>query len=198
MFRRIVSAIMLILILTNVLSLAFSIQPVETEFSPLTVPEESAAMQETINLDSQDPPSTEWNRIYGGTGSDETCALVRTSDGGYALAGWTASFGAGGWDVWLVKTDESGIMQWNRTYGGTNYDIARALVQTTDGGYALAGRTESFGAGDGDFWLVKTDASGVVPEFPSFFILPLFMIATLLTALAYSSCRRRNPATNHG
>jgi hypothetical protein len=97
--------------------------------------------------------------MYGGTNPDWTYALVQTSDGGYALAGETWSFGAGDSDFWLVKTDASGNIQWNQTYGGTNPDVAYALVQTSDGGYALAGGTGSFGTG-GDFWLVKTDANG--------------------------------------
>ncbi|MCJ7423483.1 hypothetical protein MUP01_04340, partial [Candidatus Bathyarchaeota archaeon] len=101
-----------------------------------------------------------WNRTYGGTGWDYASALIQTSDGGYALAGYTNSSGAGNGDFWLVKTDASGNEQWSKTYGGTNWDYANALVQTTDGGYALAGVTYSFGAGNGDFWLVKTDASG--------------------------------------
>ena len=98
-----------------------------------------------------------WNQTYGGPNDDFACALVQTSDGGYALAGYTKSFGAGGLDFWLVKTDASGIVQWNRTYGGTGADVAYALVQTSDGGYALAGYTYSFGAGSADAWLVKTD-----------------------------------------
>jgi hypothetical protein len=98
-----------------------------------------------------------WNQTYGGTNSDGTNALVQTSDGGYALAGYTASFGAGGYDFWLVKTDSTGNTLWNKTYGGTGDDWAYALVQTSDGGYALAGYTASFGAGGGDVWLVKTD-----------------------------------------
>ena len=86
--------------------------------------------------------------------------MVQTSDGGYAIVGQTNSFGAGGYDFWLVKTDESGTMEWNRTYGGTGNDYARAMVRSADEGYALAGATTSLGAGDWDFWLIRTDASG--------------------------------------
>jgi len=101
-----------------------------------------------------------WNKTYGKTNRDFAEALVQTADGGYALAGRTESFGAGSLDFWLVKTDANGNMQWNKTYGGTSEDRANALVQTTDGGYAIAGYTTSFGAGDEDAWLIKTDAAG--------------------------------------
>jgi len=104
----------------------------------------------------------EWNKTYGGTGWEYAYDLVQTSDGGYALAGYTQSYGAGGGDAWLVKTDANGNMEWNKTYGGTSSDYAKALVQTIDGGYALAGSTESFGAGAADYWLVKSDAEGNV------------------------------------
>jgi len=102
----------------------------------------------------------QWNKTYGGTSEDVAFALVQTCDGGYALAGYTWSFGAGIYDSWLVKTDADGSEQWNNTYGGTSWDAAYALVQTNDDGYALAGGTWSFGAGSSDFWLVKTDAAG--------------------------------------
>jgi len=101
-----------------------------------------------------------WTQTYGGTGDDTGSSLVITSDGGYALAGTTFSFGAGGRDFWLVKTDEFGNMEWNQTYGGTADDGASQLVITSDGGYALAGYTASYGAGGRDFWLVKTDEFG--------------------------------------
>jgi len=101
-----------------------------------------------------------WQRAYGGTNGDYGLALVQTSDGGYAIAGYTYSYGAGNADFWLVKTDSTGNMQWQKTYGGTNFDEAYDLVQTGDGGYAIAGLTSSFGAGSYDFWLVKTDAAG--------------------------------------
>ena len=121
----------------------------------------------------------EWNRTYGGTGSDIAISLIETSDGGYALVGYTESFGAGSDDFWFVKTDSSGNMQWNRTYGGTKGDYAFSLVETSDGGYAIAGYTFSVGAVNSDLWLVKTDEQGVIPEFPSWIILPLFMITAL-------------------
>ena len=105
-------------------------------------------------------PVTLWNRTYGGTGDEMAYALVAVSDGGFALAGYTGSFGVGGADFWLVKTDENGAMEWNITYGGTGDDEAFSLVETFDGGYAVAGYTDSFGAGAQDFWLVKTDRFG--------------------------------------
>jgi len=94
----------------------------------------------------------QWNRTYGGEEKDVARArsLVETSDGGYALAGFTESFGQGEEDFWLVKTDADGNMQWNRTYGGPDSEKAYSMIQTSDGGYALAG--------DGLF--VKTDANG--------------------------------------
>ncbi len=100
-----------------------------------------------------------WNKTYGGTIGDQAYSVVQTSDGGYALAGTSASFGVGG-DFWLVRTDASGNMLWNKTYGGSSYDYANSVVQTSDGGYALTGVTASFGVGIENFWLVKVDASG--------------------------------------
>jgi len=104
----------------------------------------------------------QWSKTYGGANSDEAASLVQTGDGGYALAGYTYSFGAGLSDFWLVKTDSAGNQQWNKTYGGPNYEYGRSVVQTSDGGYALAGNTYSFGAGLSDFWLVKTDSTGAM------------------------------------
>jgi hypothetical protein len=124
----------------------------------------------------------EWNRKYGGTEWDAASSLVKTSDGGYALVGTTNAYTTDNSDFWLVKTDADGTMEWNSTYGGASNEFAYSLVETSDGGYALAGETSSFGAGDSDFWLVKTDAQGI-PEFPSWFILPLLLIATVVVIL---------------
>jgi len=102
----------------------------------------------------------EWNSTFGGTSSDEAHSLIQTSDGGFVLAGCTRSYGAGSTDMWLVKTDAMGQAEWNSTFGGTSSDEAYSLIQTSDGGFALAGRTRSYGAGSTDMWLVKTDANG--------------------------------------
>ena len=102
----------------------------------------------------------EWNKIFGTYNLDRANSLIETSDGGFALTGYTNSFGAGHYDFWLIKTDSYGNMEWNQTYGGVDQDIAWSLIQTSDGGFAIAGDTLSFGAGDHDYWLVKTDSSG--------------------------------------
>ncbi len=105
-----------------------------------------------------------WNQTYGGALWEEAECVVETSDGGYALAGFTESFGAGFADFWLVKTDAAGNMLWNKTCGGTENDFAFSVVETSDGGYALAGSTDSFGAGSNDFWLVKLAPEEVVVD----------------------------------
>ena len=109
----------------------------------------------------QPNPDTLWTRLYGGSGRDEAYSVQRTDDGGYIVAGWSTSFGINrGSDLYLVKTNSLGDTLWTRTYGGTLNDFAHSVQQTTDGGYIVAGATSSFGAGDYDFYLVKTDSQG--------------------------------------
>ncbi|MFC6825236.1 hypothetical protein [Halopelagius fulvigenes] len=102
----------------------------------------------------------EFSRTYGGELSETANAMVQTSDGGFALAGTTLSFGSGGNDFWLLKTDEEGNKEFAEAFGGEGLEVASSLVQTSDGGFALAGSTTSFDQGGGDFWLVKTDETG--------------------------------------
>jgi hypothetical protein len=101
-----------------------------------------------------------WAKTYGGTDLDWASSVQQTSDGGYILAGLTDSFSAGGDNIFLIKTDTNGNIQWSKTYGGTSNDWAFSVQQTSDGGYIVAGRTGSFGAGYGDIFLIKTDANG--------------------------------------
>ena len=122
-----------------------------------------------------------WSQTYGGTSNDAAKAMIQTSDGGYALAGYTRSFGAGSYDFWLVKTDEYGDVEWNQTYGGASIEVAYSLVETSDGGYAIAGTKND------DFWLAKTDEHGIIPEFPSWTIIPLLFIASFAAII----CKQR-------
>ena len=103
-----------------------------------------------------------WQKTYGGTASDYATSVQQTADGGYIVAGGTRSFGAGDNDIWLLKLDGSGNVTWEKTYGGTEYDIATSVRQTTDGGYIVGGGTISFAAGVEYAWLLKLDGSGNV------------------------------------
>jgi len=105
---------------------------------------------------------TLWTRTYGGTSEDVGTSVQQTLDGGYIVAGYTLTFGAGGYDAYLIKTDASGDTMWTRTYGGTGDDQGYSVQQTSDGGYIIAGRTYSFGAGNSDVYLIKTDSLGNV------------------------------------
>ena len=105
-------------------------------------------------------PLEYWAQTYGCSGTDYACSIQQTSDGGFIVAGSTDSFGAGKADFWVLKLDESGNALWQKTYGGTDYDYASSIQQTPDGGYIVAGETESFGAGRADLWVLKLDESG--------------------------------------
>jgi hypothetical protein len=102
----------------------------------------------------------QWTKTIGGPESEDGYSLIQTSDGGYVIAGYTESFGAGETDVYVVKLDAHGNLQWTKTIGGENDDKSYSLIQTSDGGYAIAGYTSSFGAGRDDIYVVKLDAKG--------------------------------------
>ncbi|RKZ32959.1 hypothetical protein DRQ33_04980, partial [bacterium] len=100
--------------------------------------------------------SLEWSKTLGGSlNDDQGIALVQSDDAGYIIAGMTAVYGAGSWDCILAKFDSTGIFEWAKTIGGVGLDVAWSLTKTTTGEYAIAGGTQSFGAGSRDFLIVK-------------------------------------------
>lgn len=119
-------------------------------------------------------PETEWQKSYGGTGEDNANWIQQTNDGGYIIAGTTQSADGdvttnkGLADVWVIKTDAAGAIQWQKSFGGSNYDEAFSVQQTSDGGYIVAGDTYSNNGdvtgnhGVYDYWVVKLDASGSI------------------------------------
>ncbi len=105
-------------------------------------------------------PDTLWARTYGGRSWDYAYSVVQAADGGFIVAGETNSFGAGYTDVYLVRTDAYGDTLWTAVLGGTSYDWGHSVAQTADGGFIVAGLTQSFGAGETDVYLIRTDAAG--------------------------------------
>jgi len=103
---------------------------------------------------------TLWTKTFGGEGFDRGYSVQETRDGGYIITGSIRSFGTEYSDVWLIKTDENGDALWTKAYGGSNYDKGHSVEQTSDGGYIIAGKTYSLGAGNSDVYLIKTDSLG--------------------------------------
>ncbi len=103
-----------------------------------------------------------WDKTFGGNAFDRAYSIQQTTDGGYIVAGVTSSKGAGKQDAWIFKLDSTGNLQWDKTFGGNDNDRAYAIQQTTEGGYIVAGETESKSAGYDDAWIFKLDSTGNV------------------------------------
>jgi hypothetical protein len=126
---------------------------------------------------AQNPLVKAWDARFGGSGSDMVYGFQQTADGGYLLGGWSSSPASGdksqasrGFDdYWIVKIDSSGIKQWDKRFGGNDYDELYAAHQTSDHGYILGGFSYSGSNGDktqarwggDDYWVVKTDSAGI-------------------------------------
>jgi hypothetical protein len=117
----------------------------------------------------------EWNKTYGGSGRDEAWDLQKTNDGGYIVAGSTNSSNGdvpdgtnGDYDFWILKLSSDGTKQWDKTYGGSDYEGAYSIFPTSDGGYIINGETWSNTSGDvtdgtngqGDVWILKINSDG--------------------------------------
>ncbi len=102
----------------------------------------------------------EWTKIYGGPGDDYGYDVQQADDQGYIIVGQTFSFGIGGGDVYLIRTDANGDTLWTKSFGGPFSDAGMSLDITNDQGYVITGSTNSFGAGGSDVFLVRTDVNG--------------------------------------
>lgn len=127
-----------------------------------------------IKIDKQQ--KIQWQRTIGGNGEDNLKSVIQTSDGGYAVIGESSSTisgektqnSRGGTDYWLVKLDSLGRIKWDRTYGGSGTEYIDNVVQTADGGYILAGSSDSYLSGDKseisrgffDYWVVRLNKHG--------------------------------------
>ncbi len=101
-----------------------------------------------------------WERNFGGQYCDYAWSGRQTEDGGYILAGGTESFGAGIYDVYLLKLDSTGQKLWEKTFGGKGSDCGYTVLEVDGGGYLIAGNTEFSGNGNPDVYLLRTDGSG--------------------------------------
>lgn len=101
-----------------------------------------------------------WQKTYGGFLNDVGKAVIQVADSGYFIAGFTNSYGAGGYDSYLIRTDKMGNLIWQKTYGGLDWDFATDLVYTPDGNLAVVGNTSSYGSGKKDGFALKYDFLG--------------------------------------
>ena len=106
----------------------------------------------------------EWAKTLGGAGDESVRSISLTADGGFAVAGWTLSFGAGSYDLLMAKLSSAGTLEWARTFGGTDWDDAFSMVRAQDGGYTIAGWTQSFGASGQDILIIRLDTVGNYPD----------------------------------
>lgn len=101
-----------------------------------------------------------FHMLYGGKNGDSGHSVLQTIDGGYVIVGETLSLGQGLYDVFLIKADISGDIVWTKTFGGSDSESGFSVEETYGGGYIIGGSSYGFGAGDHDFYLIKTDSLG--------------------------------------
>ena len=114
-----------------------------------------AGLGDVYLIKTDDSGEPQWERTLGANHTDKGLSVEQTSDGGYIITGNTQSYGYGGTDVYLIKTCSDGYLEWEKTFGGNNWDYGKSIEVTSDGGYIIAGYTYSFGAGKSDVYLIK-------------------------------------------
>jgi hypothetical protein len=121
---------------------------------------------------AQDTPTVKWQKSLGGSDYDDASSIQQTTDGGFIVAGQTKSNNGdvsgkhGNYDYWIVKLDADGNLVWQKCLGGSDFDEAQSIQQTTDGGFIVAGHSKSNNGdvsgnqGHEDYWIVKLDKDG--------------------------------------
>ncbi len=137
------------IIVMFIFSIVFAIAILATLLSPKKIPPQVKAYFRKSTF-----------KTFGGPAADIAWDITQAKDGGYVICGDTRSFGAGGSDAYIVKTDNKGDMEWARTFGGDSDEAALSITGTDDGGYVFAGGTRSYGAGETDVYLMKIDSDG--------------------------------------
>lgn len=100
-----------------------------------------------------------WSKSHGGTGQESGKSVIQTKDGGFLGVGYTSSWGSGGFDLLLVKLNANGNLEYERYFGGADWDFANDVIETDSNMFVIAGETQSFGNGGKDGWIVRYDAN---------------------------------------
>ena len=124
---------------------------------PLETGDTKENLTEAYEIPERD---TAWTKTFGGSSAEGARAIRQTRDGGYIIAGYTFSFGAGYADVYLIKLSAEGNLEWSGVYGGPGWEYGNSVAETPDGDYIVAGYTTSIGSGSRDVYLVKVDEKG--------------------------------------
>jgi len=130
--------------------------------------QQSNGLDDVYLVKTDNNGDTLWTKYYGGANEDVGYCIQKTHDNGFIIAGATMTYGVGGYDAYLIKTNSNGIMQWQKTFGGLDDDWGNYVYPTSDGGYIIAGSTQSFSNGNYDIYLVKTDSLGNQQWYKSF------------------------------
>jgi hypothetical protein len=121
-----------------------------------------SGVQDVLLLKTDQIGNLIWSKTFGAIGSNQEVghSIKQTRDNGYVICGYTNSYGAGGYDVYLIKTNSFGLLSWSKTYGGSSNDKGYFVNLTSNGGLILTGETNSFGNGTNDGYIINTDSIG--------------------------------------